>query len=419
MWKPVLVDEDVVGLDVAAGKVRGGVNFDAECKRRNLTSRSSTGSRRTRPDSRRREDAPVDEAELVDGLDGEDALGHVEARDVLGERVVLDEHRHEVAAGEELHQEVEVVGVLERVVQLDDPGRVGLGEDVALGTDVGELRGGELPRVSAGARRGAGRERGTHLVLLEHLGLFERLHGVDLARVDLLDEAHLAERALADDLYGAEVVEAEAGASQAEEARLGAAELGELALLAVLVGRVGCGGGRRRRRGGGDEALFEVGAARVAVDGLLDGLLVVVLELELCGLGLFERVLAKVGAAVEVDVGVRGRGLRGLVAKEGVVALLLLVLLLLEVLLVLVLLALSAEVLLLLVGALVLGDERGDGAATAAVASFAAAAGGGGDAVEGARAAAGAARGGTTTRVRAVAGAGGMDRRGRPWQAGV
>lgn len=51
-----------------------------------------------------RRDEPVDEPELVDRLECEDALGHVEARDVLAERVVLDEHRHEVSSGEELHE---------------------------------------------------------------------------------------------------------------------------------------------------------------------------------------------------------------------------------------------------------------------------------------------------------------------------
>ena len=70
----VLVDEDVVGLDVAA-----------------------------RSASSHPHDAPMDEAELVDRLERQDALGDVEARDVLGERVVLDQHRHQVAAGQELH----------------------------------------------------------------------------------------------------------------------------------------------------------------------------------------------------------------------------------------------------------------------------------------------------------------------------
>lgn len=163
---------------------------------------------------------------------------------------------------------------------------------------------------------------------------------------------HLAKRALSDDLDGAEVVEAEAGAAEAEEARLCAAELLELAVLAVVGEGVVLG-----------EALFEVGAAGVALDGVVDLLLVVVLELELGSLGLFERVLAEVGAAVKVDVLVGGRGLRGLVAKEGEVALLLVEVLLVEAVLVLLGEALLVLVVLLFVRALVLGDERGDGAA--------------------------------------------------------
>jgi len=66
----------------------------------------------------------MDEPKLVNRLNRQHALCHVEPRHVLTKRVVLDEHRHEVTSGEELHEEVEVVGVLERVVELDDPGRV-------------------------------------------------------------------------------------------------------------------------------------------------------------------------------------------------------------------------------------------------------------------------------------------------------
>jgi hypothetical protein len=82
---------------------------------------------------------PVNEAELVNRLDRQHTLSHVKPRHVLREGIVLDEHRHQVASGKELHEEVEVVGVLERVVELDDPRRVGLGEDVSLSADVGEL----------------------------------------------------------------------------------------------------------------------------------------------------------------------------------------------------------------------------------------------------------------------------------------
>lgn len=81
----------------------------------------------------------MDEPKLVNGLKGKNALGHVEARYVFAKGVVLDEHSHEISSGEELHEEVEVVGVLERVVELDDPRRVGFGEDVSFSAYVGEL----------------------------------------------------------------------------------------------------------------------------------------------------------------------------------------------------------------------------------------------------------------------------------------
>lgn len=134
----------------------------------------------------------MDEAQLVDRLDGEDDLGDVEAGDVLREDLVLDEHCHQVTAGQKLHEHVEEVGVLEGGVEPDDPGAVGLGEDVTLGADVGEL------------------------VLLEHLGLDEGLHGVDLAVALLLDELDLSEGALADDLDGVVVLGLVLGPEEAQ-----------------------------------------------------------------------------------------------------------------------------------------------------------------------------------------------------------
>lgn len=139
--------------------------------------------------AREERDEPVNEAKLVDGLDGEDALRHVEASDVFAEGVVFDEHRHEVSSGEKLHEEVEVVGVLERVVELHDPWRVGFGEDVALGSDVGELMGEQSATETAREGRGD-----ANLVLLEHLGLLQTLHRVDFVGVDLLHQSDLRRR---------------------------------------------------------------------------------------------------------------------------------------------------------------------------------------------------------------------------------
>ena len=81
----------------------------------------------------------MDEPKVMHGLDRENALGNVEPRHVLREGIVLDQHRHQVPASQELHDEIQVCGILERVVQLYDPRGVGFGQDITFGTDMGEL----------------------------------------------------------------------------------------------------------------------------------------------------------------------------------------------------------------------------------------------------------------------------------------
>ena len=68
---------------------------------------------------------------------------------------------------QELHDEVEVDGVLEGVEHLHYPRVVGLHEDVALGAHVRDL------------------------LALDHVCLAQDLHRVDVARVDLLDQSDL------------------------------------------------------------------------------------------------------------------------------------------------------------------------------------------------------------------------------------
>lgn len=123
----------------------------------------------------------MDEAELVDPFQCEHALGNVEPRHVLGEGVVFDEHRHQVAAGQKLHQEVQVRRVLEGVVQLHHPRRVRLGEHITLRTHMREL------------------------VLFKHLALAQRLHRIDFSGIVLLHDTHLAKGAFANHLDRAEV----------------------------------------------------------------------------------------------------------------------------------------------------------------------------------------------------------------------
>ena len=124
----------------------------------------------------------MNEPQLVHRFNGQHYLGDVEAGDVLGENLVLDQHGHEIATGEELHEHVEEVGILEGGVELDNPGAVGLGENVSFGTHVRQL------------------------VLLEHLRLDQRLHRIDDTVRLLLHQLDLSERTLADDLDGSVVL---------------------------------------------------------------------------------------------------------------------------------------------------------------------------------------------------------------------
>lgn len=59
---------------------------------------------------------PVYETQLVDSLNGQSNLCHVESCDVLGENFILDEHSHQVTAGQELHEHIQKCVILERCV---------------------------------------------------------------------------------------------------------------------------------------------------------------------------------------------------------------------------------------------------------------------------------------------------------------
>jgi hypothetical protein len=75
----------------------------------------------------------------VHSLDSQNDFCHVESCDILAEDLILDEHRHQVTTRQELHEHVKEGGVLERSVKLDEPWTFGVGENVALGADVGKL----------------------------------------------------------------------------------------------------------------------------------------------------------------------------------------------------------------------------------------------------------------------------------------
>lgn len=82
---------------------------------------------------------PMNEAQLVDSLYGQNDFCHVEPCNILGEDLILDEHGHQVTTRQELHQHVQEGVVLEGGVQLDDPGTVRFGENITFGTHVGQL----------------------------------------------------------------------------------------------------------------------------------------------------------------------------------------------------------------------------------------------------------------------------------------
>jgi hypothetical protein len=82
----------------------------------------------------------VNEAKLMDCVDGKYTFCDIEPRDILGESVIFNEHSHEITAREELHDKIQRLRILEGIKQLNHPMRVGLGQNIALGTDVRQLR---------------------------------------------------------------------------------------------------------------------------------------------------------------------------------------------------------------------------------------------------------------------------------------
>ena len=81
----------------------------------------------------------MNESQLVNGLDGQDDLCHVETRDVFTKDFVLDEHSHQVTTRQELHKHVEERRILERSVQFNEPRALSVGENVTLSANVCEL----------------------------------------------------------------------------------------------------------------------------------------------------------------------------------------------------------------------------------------------------------------------------------------
>ena len=109
----------------------------------------------------------MDESHFVDGVDGQRSFCNVELRDFFWQCVFFHEECHHIATGEELHDEVQINGILKAVVHFDHPGVIGLNQDVAFCPDVGQL------------------------FLGHHVGFPQDFHGVDVTCVDFLYQPHL------------------------------------------------------------------------------------------------------------------------------------------------------------------------------------------------------------------------------------
>eukprot|EP00123_Amoebidium_parasiticum_P017429 comp23850_c0_seq1/m.41679 comp23850_c0_seq1/g.41679 ORF comp23850_c0_seq1/g.41679 comp23850_c0_seq1/m.41679 type:complete len:368 (+) comp23850_c0_seq1:444-1547(+) len=138
-------------------------------------------------------DIPVDEVELVDGVQGQGQLSNVMAGGILRECVVADQQGHHVSPGQKLHHQIQVLGILERVVELHHPRVVCLRQYVSLRPHVCQL------------------------VLEQHVCLSEYLHGIDVARVDLLPQPNLSKGAPAYDLECVEVLRAQSCSFEPQE----------------------------------------------------------------------------------------------------------------------------------------------------------------------------------------------------------
>lgn len=57
----------------------------------------------------------MNKSKFVDRFNSQNTLCYVEPSHVLRECVVLDKHGHEIATRKELHDEVQILGILKRV----------------------------------------------------------------------------------------------------------------------------------------------------------------------------------------------------------------------------------------------------------------------------------------------------------------
>lgn len=118
---------------------------------------------------------PVDVVQLVHRVQRQQDLGNVEPRLVLRQNVLLDQEVHEVAPGQVLHHQVQVLFVLEGAFEVDDLLVVlGVSQDVLFLAGLDDF------------------------VLVDHLALDHLLDGDGLVGLLPAAEAHFAEGPLTD-----------------------------------------------------------------------------------------------------------------------------------------------------------------------------------------------------------------------------
>lgn len=135
----------------------------------------------------------VDVAELVQRIDRAEHLADVEPSVLLFQHARVIEQRAEVTAWDVLHREVDVLRILERVEQTNEPGCLRGGEDVTLDEDV------------------------TDLVHLGQRALAHLLECADLARVPFSCQVDLAVATLTDLDDDVEGIDAELRSPFAQE----------------------------------------------------------------------------------------------------------------------------------------------------------------------------------------------------------
>lgn len=81
----------------------------------------------------------MDEPQIMDSFNGQNTFSEIKPRDIFRKGVIFDEHRHQVASRKKFHDKVEMGGILKGIIELDNPRRIRLCENVSLSAYVGEL----------------------------------------------------------------------------------------------------------------------------------------------------------------------------------------------------------------------------------------------------------------------------------------